>query len=139
MALPLVNGRAYDFTQIVAQILSGPLPSMSSISYEETQDKVNNFGTGNRPVSRGHGAIDVTGSMELSQNDIEALRDAAPNRSLLQLPSSDFLLTYGNPQKVVTHVLKNLEFTNDGNTGATGDTDMKMTLNFVASHVEYKD
>ncbi|MGR3179406.1 MAG: hypothetical protein ACUZ8E_15265 [Candidatus Anammoxibacter sp.] len=138
MAAPLVNGIAFDFVQLTPLFLGVPLVSMSSITYEEVQEKVNNFGIGNRPVSRGRGAIDASGSMELSMNDIEAIRDVAPNGSLLLLPASDFVLVFGNPQNIQTHVLKNLEFTNDGVTGAVGDTDLKLTLNFVISDVQYR-
>ena len=138
MAASLVNGIAFDFVQLTPLFLGVPLVSMSSITYEEIQEKVNNFGIGNRPVSRGRGAIDASGSMELSMNDIEAIRDVAPNGSLLLLPASDFVLVFGNPQNIQTHVLKNLEFTNDGVTGTVGDTDLKLTLNFVISDIQYR-
>jgi len=138
MGVPLINGRSYDYSQLTPVFLGASLPSLSAINYEETQEKTNNFGLGNRPVSRGHGPIDATGSMELSQNDMEALREAAPNGSLLQIPASDFVLVFGHPTNVQTHVLKNLEFINDGGGGTQGDTDLKMTLNFTISHVEYR-
>ena len=138
MAAPLVNGRAFDFVQLTPLFLGVPLVSMSSITYEEIQEKINNFGIGNRPVSRGRGAIDASGSIELSMNDLEAMREVAPNGSLLLLPASDFVLVFGNPQNIQTHILKNLEFTNDGMTGAVGDTDLKLTLNFVISDVQYR-
>lgn len=138
MAQPLVNGQAFDYSQITPLYLGVPLVSMTSINYEETQEKVDNPGTGNRGISRGRADIKSTGSIELSMNDIEALRDIAPSGSLLLLPATDFILVFGNPQNVQTHVLKNLEFTNDGGTGTQGDTDMKMTLNFIISHVIYR-
>lgn len=136
--MALVNGRAYDYSQIIPAYIGVPLPSMSVIEYEETQEKTNNYGTGTRPVSRGHGEIQATGSMEVAMEDIEALREAAIDGSLLNLPSADFLLVFGNPGKVQTHVLKNLEFTSDGGGGNQGDTDLKRTLNFTISHVEYR-
>ncbi len=138
MALPLVNGQAFDYAQIIPLYLDVPLVSMTSITYEETQEKVDNPGTGNRGISRGRADIKSNGSIELSMNDIEALREIAPQGSLLLLPASDFQLVFGNPQNVQTHVLKNLEFTNDGGTGTQGDTDMKMTLNFIISNVIYR-
>ena len=138
MAITLINGRAFDFSQIIPAYLGVPLPSLSEINYEETQEKTNNMGTGNRPVSRGHGTIDASGSMTLSQNDIEALREVAAEGSLLALPSADFVLVFGNPSNPQTHVLKDLEFTNDGGGGSTGDTDLTMTLNFTISSVKYR-
>lgn len=138
MAIALVNGKSFDYAQIVPLFLGVPLVSMTSITYEEIQEKVNNMGTGNRPISRGHGAIDANGSIELSMSDIEAMRDVAPDGSLLFIPASDFTLVFGNPGNVQTHILKNLEFTNDGGAGTLGDTDLKLTLNFVISHVQYR-
>lgn len=138
MALPLINGQAFDYAQITPLYLGVPLVSMTSITYEETQEKVDNPGTGNRGISRGRADIKSSGSIELSMNDIEALREVALNGSLLALPASDFILVFGNPQNIQTHILKNLEFTNDGGTGTQGDTDLKMTLNFIISNVIYR-
>jgi len=135
--LPLINGTAFDFTQIIARIGGVPVASISSIDYEENQEKANNYGAGSRPVSRGRGAIEVTASMELSMNDIESIRDAAPNGSLLAIPPFDIIIHYANPQNPRTHTLKNCEFTNDGISGSQGDTDLKKSLDLVVSHIEY--
>jgi hypothetical protein len=138
MSVVLINGRAYDHTQIQIIYLGVPLPSVTTIDYGEEQDKANNFGTGNRPVSRGRSAIDSTGSIELSMNDIEAIRDAAPNGSLLQIPPADLLVVFINPQKPVTHTIKNLEWTTDKPSSSQGDTDIKANLDFVASNVKWR-
>lgn len=139
MATPLVNGRAYDFVQIVPAYLNTPLLSTTNINYSETQEKVNNFGTGNFAVSRGHGPVDASGSMEISMSDAEAMRAAAPNRRLLDIAADDYVLTYGNVGGTPrVHVLKNLEFTTDPGGGAQGDTDLKVQLDFVISHVVRK-
>jgi hypothetical protein len=138
MSVPLINGRAYDFTQITAIVLGVPLSGISSITYIEEQEKTNNMGIGNRPVSRGKGPIDASGSIEISMNDVEALRDAAPNGSLLQIPTFDIVLVFGNPQKPVTHILKNVEFMNDGVESTQGDTDLRRTFDIIMSHVKYR-
>lgn len=138
MSVTLINGRAYDYTQVVVNVLGVPLAGVTSIEYSEEQDKTNNFGTGNRPVSRGHGAIDSKGTIEISMNDVEAIRDVAPNGSFLQIPAFDIVVTYGNPQKVVTHTLKNCEFTTDMAGGAQGDTDIKKTFDLVIAEVVWR-
>jgi hypothetical protein len=71
-------------------------------------------------------------------NDIEALRDAAPSGSLLQIPAFDVTVVFGNPQKPVVHVLKKVEFTNDGLDSTQGDTDLKRTFDLVISNVKYR-
>jgi len=138
MSVPLINGKAYDYVGITAIVLGVPLPSISQINYTEEQEKTNNFGTGNRPVSRGKAAIEASASFEISMNDVEALRDVAPDGSLLLIPAFDIIIVYGNPQKPVTHVLKNCEFTNDGVETSQGDTDIKRTFDLVISHVKYR-
>ena len=133
----LVNGKAYSYVQLVIGYLGVALNGVTSIDYEETQEKTNNYANGEYAVSRGYGKVETTGTIELSMNVIEALRDAAPDRSLLKIPSSDMVLTFGNSQKVVTHVLKNMEFTTDGGGGADGDTDLRKSLGIIFSHVQY--
>lgn len=136
--IPLINGTAYDFAQIIVNILGVPVASVSSIEYEETQEKVNNYGAGNRPVSRGKGAIEATATIEMSMNDIEAIRNVALDGSLLNVPSFDITVFFGNPQSPQTHVLKNCEFTNDGIGGSQGDTDLKKSFDLVVSHIKFR-
>lgn len=139
MAIPaLINGKAYDFTQIIVSILGVPTAGITALNYTEEQEKTNNFGAGTRPVSRGHGAIEASGSIELSMNEVEALRDAAPDGSLLKIPPFNITVTYLNLQKVVTHKLKNCEFTNDGVETSQGDTDIKRTFDLVISDIQYR-
>ena len=136
MAVNLINGRSYDYSSITLLLLNIPVVGVTAINYEETQDKVNNFGTGNNPVSRGHGAKDGSGSFDLSMNETEAIRAAASSRSLLDIPMFDVIIIYGNTGGVVrTHVLKNVEFTSDTGGGSQGDTDLVGTYNTVFSHI----
>lgn len=132
----LINGKAYSYVDITATALGGAFPGMKTIDYEVIQEKPNNWGTSVEPVSRGKGKKDPSGSLQLSMNDIEALRDAAPNGSLLDIPMFNLILVFGNPQKPVTHILENLEFTNDGGSGSEDDTDLVFTLNFVFSKLK---
>jgi hypothetical protein len=74
MAVNLINGQAYDFTQIQVTIGGVSIVSASAVTYTETQEKVNNYGQGNEPVSRGHGIKERTGSIDISMTDIEVLR-----------------------------------------------------------------
>ena len=136
--IPLINGKAYDFTQIVVLIMGAPIPSVSSITYTEEQTKENNYGAGNRPVSRGKGAINASGSITLSMNDVEALRDVATDGSLLKIPAFDIQVSFLNEQKVVTHILKNCEFTDDGVESSQDDKDISRSFNLVISHVKYR-
>lgn len=137
---PLINGRSYDFAQINASINGVILASCSSIEYSEEQKKENNFGAGDRPVSRGHGAIEAKAKMTISMNDVEAIRKTVTGGSLLKIPAFDVVVTYLHPTSanVVNHVLKNCEFTSDGVSGSQGDTDLKRDFDLVLSHITYQ-
>jgi hypothetical protein len=138
MPTPLINGRAYDFTQIIVTILGVPVVSVSKISYNQKQEKKNNYGQGSFAVSRGQGVIEADASIEMSMNDIEAIRDVALNGSLLNVPSFDITIFFGNAQKPITHVLKNCEFISDGLEASQGDTDIKQSFDLVVSHVKFR-
>ena len=62
----LVNGRSYDFASISVIIGGVPFRGISAINYTQEQEKTNNFGTGNSPVSRGRGAIETSVSIDFS-------------------------------------------------------------------------
>ena len=84
-------------------------------------------------------SIDASGSLEVSMNDVEALRDIAPTKgSLLSIPAFDITVMFGNSQGVQTHRLRNCEFTNDGVETSQGDTDVKRTFDLVISHIDYR-
>lgn len=136
--IPLINGRAYDFTQVVVKIFGASVSSVSAISYSEEQAKENNYGTGTRPVSRGRGAKNASGSITLSMNDIEAIRDTIDTGSLLDIEPFDVQISYLNSEKVVTHILKNCEFTNDGVEASQDDKDLKKSFDLVISHINYR-
>jgi hypothetical protein len=136
--IPLINGRAYDFTQVVVKILGAPVASVSAISYTEEQAKENNFGAGSRPVSRGRGAINASGSITISMNDVEALRDVSLGGSLLNIQPFDVQVSFLNSQKVVTHILKNCEFLDDGVEMSQDDKDVKRSFNLVISNIKYR-
>jgi len=140
MAKELINGRAYDFSQIQATVLGVPLQSINEINYVTTQEKTNNMGAGVNPVSRGHAGKEPEASIGISMNDVEALRDVAQDGDLLNLPTFDIVITFLHPEsaRVITHVLKNAEFTDDGVEGAQGDTDLNRTFALTISHVKYR-
>lgn len=138
MAEPLINGRAYDYTDIQLSILGAQLNGVTEINYTQEQEKVNNFGTGIHPTSRGHGTRNASGSLGLNMNEVEALRNIAPLGNLLELPAFDIIIVFGNVTEPQTHTIKNVEFTDDGVETALDDTVINRSFAFVASHVLYR-
>lgn len=139
MGVPLINGRAYDFASITVSFLGVPLAGITSVSYTEEQTKENNYGTGNYAVSRGRGAVEASGSLDLHFEEVEKIRGAAPNRRLLDLPAFDVVVVFGNVGNTPrVHIMKNCEFLSDGVETSQGDTAIARSFDLVLSHVEYK-
>ena len=141
--MALINGRSYDFTQVTVNIGGVPITGVSEITYEEEQEKVNNMGTGSRGHSRGHGAISSSASVGLSMNEVEKLRDASvaagiATGSLLGLESFDIIIIYKNAQRVITHTLKDCEFTKDTGGGSEGDTEIAATYDLIISEIHFR-
>ena len=136
--IPLINGRAFDFAQIIVNILGVPLAGIASVEYSESQEKVNNYGAGKNPVSRGHGAVEREVSLEIHMNDIEAIRTVAPFGKLLNIPPFDITVTYLNGAVTVTHILKSCEFTTDGISASQGDTQISKSFDLVCADIVYQ-
>jgi hypothetical protein len=137
-AEPLVNGRAYDYVDVQLSILGAEINGVTEINYTQEQEKANNFGTGVFPTSRGRAQRDCSGSLGLSMNEVEALREIAPLGNLLDIPSFDIIIVFGNVQAPQTHVVKAVEFTDDGVETSQGDTQIARVFSFVASHILFR-
>lgn len=136
MATALINGNSYDWQQIVVTMLGQPVFSIKSVNYEVTQEKTNNYGQGNLPVSRGRGAKEFSASIEMAMDELVPIRQAAGG-SLVDIPAFDIKVTYVNAGKTVTDVLKNCEFMADGIEASQGDTEIVRSFDIMPSHIVF--
>jgi len=133
----LINGKSYDYVSITLAILGVPIEGVKSINYTEEQEKTNNYGTGEKPVSRGRGEITCSGSLELPMEEVEKIRAASINGSMLKIEMFDIIVVFGVVGKVVVHTLKNCEFMDDGVECSTGDTQISRSFAIIPSHIKY--
>ena len=137
-SVPLINGTAYSYSDIAATIAGLAVYSFAAINYTQEQPKENNMGAGTLPVSRGRGAKNASGSMELDMDEVEKLRDAIAGGSLLDIAPFDITVTFINGVKTVTHILKNCEFVDDGVETSQGDTVVRRSFGLVISHIVWR-
>ncbi len=136
-----INGKAYSFSKIAIVLGGVQLMTLSSIDYEVTQEKTNEYGNSPYPVLRGEGAKEFTASVELSFNEIQQLRKLSKelnpdgDGSLVDLPPFDILVMYDNGQELVRHKLLYCEFTKDGVSGSQGDTNLKYSLELAVGNI----
>lgn len=139
MPLPFINGVQYHWGQIAVNALGNVFVGIEKISYEENQAIENNYGAGNYAIGQGFGKIEVSGSLSLFQEELEALVAAAPNRRLQAIPNFDITVTFlPEPgQALVNHTIRNVRLTNNKRDMSQGDTKVVSEINFIASHIDW--
>jgi hypothetical protein len=132
----MVNGINYDWGSIEVVLFGTTLVGVTKINYSKKQEKTNNHGAGYDPVSRGHGKIDSSGTIEVYQDELRAIIAAAPNNDILAIPPFSIIVVMGGSGVNVTKdVLKFCEFTEQAMAAATGDTKLLVTLPIVVGDV----
>lgn len=139
MAQPLINGIAYSWAQLKINILGANPAGITAISYKEKQEKQNNYGLGNQPVSRSRGKIEYEASISMYQSEVEALQAASPTGRIQDIPPFDIVSAFiPDGGKIVAHTLHNVEFMENGRDLKQGDMDVVVVLPLIISHISYK-
>jgi hypothetical protein len=137
--IPLINGRAYDWASLRAQLLGQTVAGITAVSYEDTQEKVNNYGAGINPTSRGLGKIEPKASITLEMKELERIQAALPPGGRIQdIAPFPISISYVNTSnQLVNHTLHNCEFTNNKREIKTGDTNIEVELELIISHISW--
>ena len=137
--IPLINGAAYAWANLRAQMLGQTIAGITALSYEDTQEKVNNWGAGSMPVSRGLGKYEAKGSMTLEMKELERIQAALPPGGRIQdIAPFPVISSFVNPSnQLVTHTLHNCEFTGNKRDLKTGDTNVECELELIVSHITW--
>ena len=136
--VPNINGRAYDWASLRAQLLGQTIAGITAVSYGLKQEKVNNYGAGVNPVSRGYGKREPEASITLEMKEVERIQAALPpGGSLMDIPPFPVVVSFVNASnQLVTHTLHNCEFTQNKREIKTGDTNIEVELPLILSHIE---
>lgn len=139
MAIPLVNGTAYSWSQIKLNVLGREVFGIDSIKYSEKTSIENNYGAGSLPVSRGYGKSEFEASIALHMEEVEALQAAIPTGRLQDVPEFDVVVSF-LPQngKIVNHTLHNCRFKNNAREAKEGDMKIAVELELLPSHISWK-
>lgn len=132
----LVNGESYSWSQVTINLLGRSIEGVSSIEYETTQEKTNNYGRGVKPVSRGRGKKSYTGSVTLKEEEIRAIEAALPiNKSLVDIAAFPIVVVFNNNGILNTDTLMYCEFTNRGVSVNTDSTDVERQINLIIGDI----
>lgn len=136
--VPLINGKSYEWADIVVNILGVPVVGITSIEYEEKQGMENIYGAGRFPVSRGYGKVEPTAKITLLMEEVQAIMSVAPLGRIQDIPEFDISVVYIDAAlTTVKHKLRNVRFTNNPRTSSSGDTSIPVEIDLIISHVEW--
>jgi hypothetical protein len=135
---PLINGKSYEWADIIVNVLSQPIIGITNIEYEEKQGMENIYGAGRFPVSRGYGKIEPTAKMTILMEELENIQSVAPLGRIQDIPEFDIVVMYVDSALVTRkHVLKNVRFMNNKRASSSGDTSIPVELELIISHIQY--
>jgi hypothetical protein len=136
----LVNGIEYSWSQAIFTVAGVVVTGIAEIEYSDTQEKVHNWGAGDRPVSRSYGKYEATGSITLHSSVVESLTNVAPGNSLTSIPPFDITITFATQlgQLPVSHKLRNCEFMNNTRSMKQGDPMFGVKLELIVAEISWK-
>ena len=130
--VPIVNGTNYSWNNIKLVLFGVPVIGITKIEYKEKQNKENNYGMGENPVSRGIGNKEYEGSIEIYVDELKRIIDASPNRNPLDIPPFDVQVIYGGTRVTPNvDVLQAVEFLENPFNAAQGDAKILVTIPLV--------
>lgn len=138
MAAVLVNGTSYSWTHVTFVLFGIPVKGITKIAYKKKQDKVNNYGLGSEPVSRGLGRVEYDASIEIYREEWQKIIDVSPFKNPLEIPPFDIPVVFGGSRVTAqTDVLQGCEFMEDAFETNEGDTSIKITLPLIIAGVKH--
>lgn len=135
---PLINGKSYEYADIIVNVLGVPITGITSIEYDIKQNMENIYAAGNKPVSRGYGKFEPTAKITLLMEEIEAITAVSPNGTLQSIPEFDIIVIYTDSALVTRkHTLKDVRFMNNPRSSSTGDTSIPCDCELIVSDILY--
>jgi len=133
----LINGKAFSASDISLIIAGINVAGVSALTATVSQEKTNNKGFSDEPVSRGRATKEYEASIDLSFSETLKLRNLSPTRELLNIPVFEVLAVLDNSVSVSKIRVKNCEFTDDGIEVATDDPEVKRTYSLIIAGIDF--
>jgi hypothetical protein len=138
--MALINGIEAGWSSIKLNILGASPNGVTAISYEEKQEKKDNYGAGDKPVSRGYGNKEYTAAVTLTSKEVDAIQEKLQKgQSLTDIEPFDIQVVYQakGSTKFVRHTLLACEFQNNGRDVKQGDTVIEVKLDLVIADINW--
>ena len=136
---PLINGAEVSWANLKVNVAGFPENAITSIDYEDDQVVENIYGAGQNPISRGYGNITPKASIGALRSAAEAWRGSSDTRRLQDIAPFDIVVCFIplNGTTLITHKIRNCQFTKDALSIKQGDTKNETTFDLIPSHIEW--
>jgi hypothetical protein len=137
--IPLINGKAHEWADIRVGLFGRIVAGITSIKYDDNQQMENNYGAGNKPVSRGYGNIEFSGSITMLAEEVAAIESQAPNGRLQEIEEFPITVSYlpiGG--QVTTHKLLFCKFMKNGRDANQGDKKIEVEIPLLIGDIKFK-
>lgn len=110
----------------------------TEIEYSDETKIENNYGRGNMPVGYGEGNYEPKASLSMYNEAMQEYLQSLPKGKRLQdIAPFDITVMYEFGDNVVTDVLRNCKFKNNGRSAKQGDTSMTTKFELHLSHIDW--
>jgi hypothetical protein len=133
----LINGKAFSASDISVSIAGIEVAAISALTAKVAQEKTNNKGFSDEPVSRGRATKVYECSIDLSYTEALKLRNISPTQGLLEVPPFEILVVLDNAVNVSRIRIRNAEFTDDGIEVTAEDPEVKMTYTLIIAGMDF--
>jgi len=135
----LINGKAYEFTDIKVRLLGRSVRGVTAINYHTDRSKENNYGDSKKPVSRTRGTESYDASISLEMAEVAAIEAAlGQGQKLTDIPPFPITVVYSpDGQRVVTDVLYQVEFTSHRRQSSQGDGRIVLEFPLIVADIDY--
>jgi len=137
--MPLINGVAYGWADIICLIAGVPVTGITAAEYSDKQEVVNNYGAGRYPVSRSKGRITCTAKLTLAMDEVLAIQNRATNGRLQDIAPFDIQVSYlpENGGAIVHDVIRDCQFMDNARNWTEGATDQQVELPLIVSRIDW--
>lgn len=138
VGVPYINGVEYTHADIKVVMFGVPIIGITAIDYGDPQQIELNYGTQNKPVSRGYGNTEPFGTITMTLKEVQRLTAAAPFNDIKNIPDFDIGVNYlTEAGDFVRHKLVRCRFKGRNPNSQVGNSQIEEALELSVVDINY--
>jgi hypothetical protein len=131
-------GRITGWNKVILTLFGRDIEAITEISYDDEQDKDNEYGQGKYPMGQGEGNYKAKASISLFSEEVIGIQKSLPvGFRITDIPAFDVPIEYEYKGVLVKDVLRNASFKNNGREVKQGDTKIVTKFDLLISHIDW--